>query len=266
MLYQNIVEYSVFEIVIVIFLGLVFGSFASAIAYRVPKGISWIKKDKTSDSLRSSCPKCKAILNARDLIPLLSWLLSKGRCRHCNAPISKLYPVCELLTLLGCFGIYFSYGLTLASIPFFIMIPFLSALIIIDYKYMILPNQLVAIVFALGLVVLGMRIFEANELNVFMQYAASAILYGLIAWGLGAVMSKALKKDALGFGDVKFFATAGLWLGIAALPYFFMGAGCIGVLSALIQKKITGNEVFPFGPALILSFYGILLLQGSLFL
>lgn len=259
-------DIQLFEIVAVIFCGLVFGSFASALTYRVPRQIPWATKGKSEHGLRSACPSCKELLTPRDLIPLFSWIVSKGKCRHCKASIPKTYPICELLTLIGCIGIYSVYGLTWFSFPFFIMVPFLVALMMIDFEHMILPNQLVAMLFALGGFVFAMRLMEEPQLSTAITYIGGAILYGLFSWGLGALMAKLLKKEALGFGDVKFFAAAGIWLGLPVLGQFCIGAGVLGVVIGITWKKLTKQPVFPFGPALILSFYGVLLLQGSHFL
>ena len=261
-----ILEFQIFEIVIVVFCGLVLGSFASALTYRVPLGLPWAVKGKSEHGLRSACPACKTLLTPRDLIPLISWLLSRGKCRHCGSKISITYPICELLTLTGVLGIYMVYGLTIFSLPFLIMIPFLTALMMIDFKHMILPNQLVAIVFVLGLCVLGIRLFNDPTVETISIYIGGAVLFAFVSWLLGAVMKKMLKKEALGFGDVKFFAAAGIWLGGTALGSFCIAAGGVGVALGFLWKRVTGEAVFPFGPALILSFYAILLLQGSHFL
>ncbi|MFK7839972.1 MAG: A24 family peptidase [Bdellovibrionales bacterium] len=261
-----IVEFTSFEIVIVVFCGLVFGSFASALTYRVPRDLPWLTKGKSEHGLRSACPSCKTLLTPKDLIPIFSWLISKGQCRHCEKTISKTYPICEILTLLGCAGIYAVFGLTWHAIPIFLMIPFLVSLMMIDFEHMILPNQLVAIVFILGLCVFGLKIITNQEQDMLIMafnYMGGAIIFALFAWGLGGLMQKILNKDALGFGDVKFFAAVGVWIGLPMIGMFCMGAGIIGVIMGVTWQKITGEAAFPFGPALILSFYGVLLLQGS---
>ena len=263
---EPIFDHQLLEIIIVVFGGLVFGSFASAITYRVPRNLPWATKGKSEHGLRSACPHCKTLLKPRDLIPILSWVLSKGRCRYCDAAIPKTYPICEALTLAGCLGIYAVYGLTCLSLPFLVIIPFLVALLMIDFEHMILPNQLVAIVFALGAFVLLMRFVVTPDPQLLITYIGGAVLFGLFSWAIGALMTKLLKKEALGFGDVKFFAASGIWLGLPALGQFCIGAGVLGVIIGIIYQKVTKQPVFPFGPALIASFYGVLLLQGSHFL
>lgn len=265
-LFQPIFQSQIFEIILIIFCGLTFGSFASALTYRVPRNLPWVKKGKSEHGLRSACPSCKNLLTPRDLIPLCSWLMANGKCRHCDVPISKQYPLCELVTLLGCIGIYAVYGLTWFAIPFLLMIPFLVALMMIDFEHLLLPNQLVAIIFGFGMSVLCLRIISTQNFELqhtLITYMGGALLFSTFSWLLGFVMTKILKKEALGFGDVKFFAASGIWLGIPALGYFCIGAGAIGVALSIAWKKATGSEVFPFGPALILSFYSLLLLQGS---
>jgi leader peptidase (prepilin peptidase)/N-methyltransferase len=266
MIHTAIFDNTILDIIIIVFAGLIFGSFASALTYRVPRGLPWAYegKDNEGHGLRSACPHCKTPLTIRDLIPVLSWLFSKGRCRHCGEAVSKVYPICEALTLIACIGIYSAHGLTWFSLPFLMMMPFLIALIMIDFEHMILPNQLVAILFFCGLATAGLRIVDGTDIeDIVMIYGGGTIIFGGAAWLLAIVMEKALKKEALGFGDVKFFAAAGIWLGLPLLGYFCILGGMAGVILAIIWKKITGNEAFPFGPALILAFYTLLLLDGS---
>ena len=89
-------------------------------------------------------------------------------------------------------------------------------------------------------------------------YVAGAVVFGLFAWLLGVAVSKVLKKDALGFGDVKFFMVAGLWLGVLNLANFAILSGFLGVLFGLIWQKSGKGEIFPFGPALIVALFVLL--------
>src|SRR5687768_46475 len=96
------------------FIGLALGSFASALSWRIPRGISWIASNGKSE--HSACPACCHRLSCRDLIPLFSWLMLKGRCRYCQTPIGICYPLIELSTMVGCLAIYAIYGFTVAGI------------------------------------------------------------------------------------------------------------------------------------------------------
>ena len=91
----------------------------------------------------------------------------------------------------------------------------------------------------------------------------SALLFGGFALLMGVSVSFVLKKDALGMGDVKFFAVAGLWLGGAMLPAFCILSGVMGIILGGVWQRVTGSQLFPFGPALILSMYILWLIDGS---
>ena len=236
-----------------VFLGLILGSFSSAMTWRIPRGISWV-------SSRSACPSCQHVLSAPDLVPLLSWIFLRGRCRHCRAAIGWRYPLIELVTLLICLMLYGLHGFTLASLVVMLAVPFLVALVAIDLEFMILPDQINIILGILGaiFVFLGAYApFKALASAVMAAVIYAGLVFG-VSWGLG----KVLKKEALGFGDVKFFAVAGMWLGLDLLPVFLMMSGLIGVGMGLFWKIILRQNRFPFGPALIASF-AVCLLFGS---
>lgn len=249
------------EIFTVICLGLVLGSFATALIYRVPKKLPW-------GAERSACPECKTNLGALDLIPVLSWCLSGGKCRHCSNKISSRYPLTEIVSGILCLLIYLVYGLNISSLFLIACVPFLIALCVIDLKHMILPNQLVFILMAVGGARLGYLFYSGDNFQtaeLLTVYIAGAFAYGFISWFLGFVLTKVLKRNSLGFGDVKFFMVAGLWLGLNALPYFMILSGTLAIAFALGWRMAFKQDVFPFGPALILSFYSLLLLQGSFY-
>lgn len=247
-----------FTIFIVVFLGLALGSFASALAHRVPRGESWISK-------RSHCTLCGTRLGIADLVPMLSWIANRGACRHCGQAVSTFYPLTELAAAAACLLTFHVYGFTA---PFFFIVallPFLLALLVVDIKEMILPNQLVLIVGALGVLRLGYLWFSGDDiLGLAVHYVLGACLYGALAWFLGWITGLLLRRHALGFGDVKFFFVAGLWLGINDLALFCLVSGVVGVLFALGWQLVLKQRVFPFGPALITSLYLLLLYEGSL--
>ncbi len=147
-------------------------------------------------------------------------------------------------------------------------VPFLLSLFFIDIQKMILPNQLVFTLLVIGVV----RLFYlSTQDGVFTQvsdmlvpYFGGAFVYAFMSWFMAVIMTKILKKQALGFGDVKFFGVAGLWLGLLALPYFLISSGVLAIAFAIIWRTIYKSERFPFGPALIFSFFGILIFQGAI--
>lgn len=237
-------------------LGLILGSFASALAYRAPRGMSW----GFGKAIRSACPECKKPLAPIDLIPIFSWLLLKGKCRHCGVPIPPAYPLIELSSLVMALGIYAAFGFSFVGLVTVLVVPFLVALLAVDLEHMILPDTLVAATFVTGLfyhVASGVSWAAIGG-----SYLVAGLLYGLMFFVLGWIMEKILKKEALGFGDVKFFAVSGFWLGLTALPALCLLSGIGGVVLGIIWKMVFRQDIFPFGPSLILGFYAVLLLQG----
>ena len=223
--------------------GLILGSFASALSYRIPRHESWVRA-------RSRCTSCGHALGLPDLVPVLSWAFLRGRCRHCHAGIGVRYPLIELSTMALCVAVFAVMGLTPQAVCVMLAMPFLVALIVIDLDHMILPDHLNAILFALGLGYLALADLAALPMAL-MGALVGAAVYAGVVFVTGWVMTRALKRDAVGFGDVKFLAVAGVWLGLPLLPVFLVLSGACGVAFGLIWKTMGRGAVFPFGPALI---------------
>lgn len=242
------------ELILVLYLGLCFGSFAGALVYRIPRGLPWGSAFRAS---RSHCPHCKEKLRLRDLVPVFSWLFLKGRCRYCNKPIDKKYPLIELMTAFLFLVTYARLGLSVEAVPFYLSVPFLVALFFIDWEYRILPDTLVLIVGILGVIFAFLRFFVGNiDFDQMLLFHGAGLLgFASLAWLVRFFLSKAMKKEALGLGDVKFFAVAGLWLGLPLLSSFLIVAGLFGVVLGFIWQRYNNKEAaFPFGPALIVTF------------
>src|SRR5262245_47438651 len=123
------------EVLTILILGLALGSFATALVYRVPRGIAWAFKGRPA--FTSACPDCKAQLKPLDLIPVFSWFYSKGKCRHCSERISLDYPVAEIGTLCAALLVYMTLGFTPKAFFVLAALPFLAALLVIDLRQMI---------------------------------------------------------------------------------------------------------------------------------
>ena len=247
-----------FELCVVSVLGLVLGSFATALVHRVPQGVNWVSR-------RSACPSCDHKLCIADLVPVLSWFASGGKCRHCKAPVSGRYALIEILVMGLCLVIYFVFGFGIESLFILALAPVLIALLIIDLDHMILPNQLV---FGVGLIGLGRLVYvflsglDASFYTVIVPFGLSALVYGGLSFFLRWFLGRVLGKEALGFGDVKFFLAAGLWLGLDLLPHFLIISGLLGVCFGLIWRIMGKGQLFPFGPALIVTLFVLILFQG----
>lgn len=244
----------------VFILGLFLGSFVSALSWRLPRGYSILE---IGGSKRSVCPQCRTPLDAKDLVPLLSYLFSGGKCRHCHKKISRRYPLIELTTALFCTTLFGFTELAQTSVYGFIIMMtlaiVLAAMFAIDLEHKIIPDRLNIAVAVLGLVALIMPyVTSATTPETLWKTlgtaAVTAGVYGILPIVIRYVFLIITKKDGLGFGDIKFFAAAGLWLSFAALPIFLIISGLGGILLGLVWKKATGESAFPFGPALIIAF------------
>ena len=252
-----------FSISFVLALGLCLGSFATALVYRIPRGIAWAKPSNDNKANRSRCPSCHTVLRARDLIPVFSWLFSHGRCRHCGEKISATYPMIELTTMVLAFGLFWGWGLTPISAPLLLAVPFLVAAVVIDWKHMILPDDINLSLTILGILYVLLAFWQADwSMAVVIDAVVAAVLLFGLMFGASFVLSKVKKRQALGHGDLKFLPAAGLFLGVSALPYYLALSGVLGLSTALIRGKKTQNGAFPFGPALIISLYVHVFLTG----
>jgi leader peptidase (prepilin peptidase)/N-methyltransferase len=215
---------------------------------------------------RSECPSCQTKLAPLDLIPLFSWLALRGRCRHCRAAIGIRYPLIELAVLSGCLGVYAAWHFTISAFIIMAALPFLMALFVVDVEQMILPDRILAILAFLGLIFILSLVFPPNlslrPSRLIAAHGGGSLAFALLVWGAGKVVTWRRKREALGFGDVKFFAIAGLWLGIAWLPFFMIMSGMLGLAWGGAWRLMSREGPFPFGPALILAFYGCLLWAG----
>ena len=236
-------EVEVISIVVLSLLGLIVGSFSNVCIYRIPRNESVIYP-------ASHCPKCRTKIKPIDNIPLLSYILLKGRCRNCGSKISIQYPVVEFLTGLIYLIIYLIYGLSVQSLVYIILS---SALIII--AFIDLQEQMIPDVISLPGIVVGLILSFIVPYISFINSALGALVGGgiilIIAW-VGSII---FKKEAMGGGDVKLAAMIGAFLGlryiiISLFLGFFLGA-LIGII--LIMTKIKKREdAIPFGPFIVL--------------
>ena len=248
-------------------IGTCFGSFFNVVVYRLPQGISIVKP-------RSFCPKCKSRITWRENIPLLSWLIQKGRCRYCDKKISFSYPLIELLTGLFFVILNFSSQQIHTSITneffrnifswIFFSIIFLISLI--DMNHFWIPQKLINYGFLFGLINLFLVkfIFEDYIFYDLTKYFATIIVSYLFFECIRKIAKYIFKKEALGQGDSKLVSMISLWLGpvgillSVGISYIFAATFVIFGLSMNILKR---NQFIPFAPflaigALIIWFFG----------
>jgi len=238
--------------------GLVAGSFLNVVIYRLPRGESIIRPP-------SSCPECGARLAWFELVPVLSYLFLRGRCRRCGGRISLRYPAVEALTAGLFLTVYLMYetqlrgglfppaahfGWTLAKGVF--LTGGLIAAAFIDAEHRIIPNRLVLALFGGAVVLVPL----AGDIGL-----GSAVLGGLAAGGLLLLLAL-LSKGGMGGGDIKFAAVCGLYLGWPAVMIgLFLGALCGSLfgLALVLTKRRRRREPIPFGPHLAAGFFVALL-------
>jgi leader peptidase (prepilin peptidase)/N-methyltransferase len=230
------------EILFVLYCGLVFGSFVTCASYRLP-----LEQDIVSKP--SYCPKCNAKLGFRDLWPVLSWVCSKGKCRHCKAPISVRYPLTEIVTAATFLLVYSRYGLTFSGVLVALMAVALLIMIVADLEHYIIPDEVHYALLPLGLAYHFSR-----------GTAPEDVLLGFLAGaGTGLLLHHGYrwlrKKEGLGYGDVKFLALAGLWLTTMPIVPFLFFSGIFGTVFGLIWRVVGRGAIFPFGPALAVSLF-----------
>ncbi|MCB4790758.1 MAG: prepilin peptidase [Elusimicrobia bacterium] len=241
--------------------GLIAGSFANVCIYRIPNNLSVVKP-------RSFCKNCKNRIAWYDNIPVLSFLVLSGKCRHCKEKISLIYPFIEILT--GILFILLGWRFMYQPASLFVYSLFTVLLVIIaviDYQYQIIPDIL-----SLCILILGISFcFFNRELGTNWQMRfLNSILGGVVSAGclfvVGYLGTMVLKKDAMGGGDIKFILAAGTLVGLkkAFLTIFFASIiGSIIGLMLIVLKKNKRNEYIPFGPFLSLAAYFILFIPSN---
>jgi prepilin signal peptidase PulO-like enzyme (type II secretory pathway) len=230
------------EFLFVLFCGLAFGSFVTCASYRLPLDQDIVRKP-------SYCPKCNVKLGFKDLWPVLSWVTSKGKCRHCAAPVSVRYPLTELATAAVFLAIYATYGLTPLSVVLALTGVTLMIMIVADLEHYIIPDQVHLALLPLALIyhyLIDTTLRDQVEGLVLGAGTGLALHYGY-RW--------LRKKEGLGFGDVKFLAVAGLWLTLKPFIPFLFFAGLFGIVTAGLWRLLGRGELFPFGPALAASLF-----------
>lgn len=217
-------------------LGLVFGSFCNAWAWRIVHGESIVHG-------RSHCAVCGHPLSARDLVPLLSWLFLRGKCRYCGAPISVRYPAVELLSALYYLSIVLRFGLRVDALRLLILGSLLLTASLVDLDTMELPDGLLL---AAALAAL-LRLPDGWKSALLGAAAISIPLLLLVL-----LADKLLDRETMGGGDIKLVAVLGLHFGSLQTLFLLILACVLGLCLGAAMKKAK-DAPFPFGPALALA-------------
>ncbi len=229
----------------ILFIGLSFGSFLNVCIYRLPRGLSVVMP-------RSKCPHCKHLIAFYDNMPVISWLILRGRCRQCKTRISPRYLFIELLTGALFLGCYAYFGLTLATLKFCVFGFLVLGLIFTDAETKLLPDKLtlpglaLGIIFSLlvpvndvasqllpGMVNLPFSADVSTRLLSLLDSLLGAALGASFIYGAGAAYLRWRGTEGMGFGDVKLMGMVGAFLGIKLTILTIFAASLAGSLFGL---------------------------------
>ncbi len=237
-------------------LGLVIGSFLNVVVYRVPLGRSIV-------SPPSACPVCNAPIRPRDNIPVLSWLLLRGRCRDCRATISIRYPLVEAGTAGAFVGVALLMGASWALPAYWVATAAAIALALVDLDHKRIPNAILfpALAGCWALLIPG-ALMEGDPWALARAGGGAAVYFGfLLVIALGA-------RGGFGFGDVKLALLLGTVLAYRSWEVLAIGvfAGFVigGILGAVLlaTRRAGRKDAMPFGPAMVIG-AGVALVWGS---
>jgi leader peptidase (prepilin peptidase)/N-methyltransferase len=257
--------------------GLLFGSFLNVVIHRLP-----IMMQRESDNYvasesgkplphttrynlvlpRSACPHCKHQITAAENIPVVSWLMLRGKCSNCKAPISARYPAVELLTGVLSALVVWKLGSGWAGLSALFFLYALIAMTFIDADTQLLPDDLTFPLLWAGL------LMNVNATFVPLQDAVIGAAAGYLAlWAIYWLFKLATGKEGMGYGDFKLLAALGAWMGWAMLPTIILLSSVVGAvvgIALIVFAKRGRNNPIPFGPYLAAAGLIALLYGGPL--
>ncbi|MBS0587377.1 MAG: prepilin peptidase [Proteobacteria bacterium] len=245
-------------------LGLLVGSFLNVVIYRLPEMMkrSWLQqcaelRGETAEALpafnlftpRSTCPHCGHKISARENIPIISYLVLRGRCSRCHARISPRYPIIEALTALISGFVAWHYGYGFVATAALIFVWALIALAVIDLNTQLLPDDITLPLLWIGLLV------NINQGFTDIQAAVIGAIAGYLSlWSIYWCFKLITGKEGMGYGDFKLLAAIGAWLGWSMLPVVILLSSLVGALvgiGLILAAKLNRNIPIPFGPYLV---------------
>lgn len=235
------------ELIFAVILGALVGSFLNVVILRLPNAGESIVFPA------SHCPKCKENIRWYDNLPVISFLLLRGKCRFCRQSISWQYPSVELLMGLLSGGLFVTRGIGLEFFVYFIFCAALLAIIFIDWHHQIIPD-----VISLPGIVLGFAVSFVRSDMTWQQSALGLCLGGGLFYAIAAGYYLFTKRTGMGGGDIKLLAMIGAFLGWQALPFVIFCSALLGTIVGIwvmIQQGKGGKTVVPYGPFLAVACY-----------
>jgi leader peptidase (prepilin peptidase)/N-methyltransferase len=247
-------------------LGLIFGSFLNAVAWRLHAGKSFVRG-------RSQCDQCGHTLSARDLVPVFSWLAQKGRCRYCQQKISWQHPTAELLTSLAFVFSYLWWPESLnGAAPKVLFVGWLMCLVglvalaIYDLNWMLLPNKLIYPTLLVAVAARGFYVaaYELRPFHALLYWGASLLVASGFFWLLFMVS----RGRWIGYGDVRLGLVTGTLLASPSLSFMMIFlaslAGSLIAIPLLAYRNQSLGSRLPYGPFLIGATFFVMLFGQTL--
>ncbi|KIE21181.1 methyltransferase [Vibrio sinaloensis] len=249
--------------------GLIIGSFLNVVIHRLPKIMEREWRQECAESFpeynieapkgtynlsvpRSTCPKCHTPIRIIDNIPVVSWLLLRGKCRQCDNPISARYPLIELLSGGLSFVVSYQLGFSYFTLALLIFTFVLIAATFIDLDTMLLPDSLTLPLTWVGI---ALALFQISPIS--LQDSVIGAMAGYLSlWSVYWLFKLATGKEGMGYGDFKLLAALGAWLGWQQLPMLILFSSLVGLVFGLIQLRLKRqgiDKAFPFGPYLAIA-------------
>jgi len=279
-LFHDLAQFPVFFLTSLAILGLLIGSFLNVVILRLPPRMEWAWKQEARDFLDlqesqeskplglvvegSRCPHCSHALSWWENLPVVSYLLLRGKCRSCKTRISPQYPLVEALTSVLFVGCGLAFGPSYYLLATLVLVALLVAASGIDFRTTLLPDTLVFPMLWLGLAVAAMGLPGSIAPS---QAIWGALVGYLSLWGVYWAFKLLTGKEGMGYGDFKLLAALGAWCGVESLLSLVListiAGSVIGGLSILIQGRDKATQ-FPFGPYLAIGGLVELFWRGGL--
>ena len=241
----------IFFIILFFILGTVFGSFYNVVAFRVSNKESIIKP-------KSHCPKCNHILKFYELIPILSFLIQKGKCRCCNEKISLFYPLMEMFSGILFAVSFYSYGFSYELLMALALSSMFIIIIVTDLNYYIIPDE---INIAFAIIIFIINILIHNSILEALKYGLFGLIMFLFMYILMIIGNFLFKQESLGGGDIKLLFVLGMTAPVI-LSFLGLTLGAFLALPVSIYLYLKHKDkVLPFGPFLVAGFLIIYLLK-----
>ena len=239
------------ELILFIF-GSCIGSFLNVCIYRLPNSKSIVYPP-------SACPGCGTPIRFYDNIPILSFLLLRGKCRSCHTRVSLRYPLIELMGGLFAICVYLKFGISLHALIYYILIASLIVVIFIDIDYMIIPNEITLPGIPVGFI----AALFLPEITYIDSLLGISLGFGVF-WIIGQVHYMIRKTEGMGGGDIKLLAMIGAfigWKGILLTIFLSSAIGTISNIPGMLASRKFFNYKLPYGPfiaigAIIHIFFG----------